>query len=246
MSAITKRTGYLVAILLTLSGLSGCVHNPSQQSEPIAKRPVVKKIALVAVMEPARLTVENRGGALNFLAFPGYVVKKNMESNRADDLTVGLRGESLNLGGETSAALQEELQRMGYEVALITKVRRQPDDPTDIDFQSIKTDANAILTAHYTDAGLFSGHSSTNYVPRLRLDVRLVMPDGEDDLYSQAIEYGAHAKKRTEDEIPSDPKYAYGTFAEAMEKQPEIVEGFRIGIHQLAALVAQQIRQAGL
>lgn len=233
----------VVALLFPL--LSGCARDPSKPSEALAVRSPVRRIALVEIPEP-RLSVENRGGVLGLFALSGYVVAKGIESNRVGDLRAGLRSLSLSFGEETTSALQAELERAGYEVAQVSGVRRMPDDPDEIDFRSIKTDAQAILTAHYTDAGLFSGQLSMNFVPRLRLDVELLTPDGEDELYSQTIEYGAHAKKRTEDEIPSDPKYAYETFAKAMEHQPQIAEGFRVGIQEIAALVAKQIREGNL
>lgn len=236
----------VIVVVLLSSLLLGCTHDQSKPSDVVVvKRPPVRKIALVTVLEPS-LLVENHGGVLGLFALPGYIAEKNIETNRGGDLKTGLRSRSLRFGAETTAALKEELQREGYEVTQISEVKRQPDDPTEIDFSSIKTDAQAILTAHYSDAGLFSGYLSTHFVPRLCLDVELLTPDGENELYSQDIEYGAYAKKRTEDEIPSDPKYAYGTFAEAMKNQPQVLESFRIGIHEIAALVAKQIRAAHL
>jgi hypothetical protein len=239
------RIVYLTLILVCSVGLSAC---STQTTKSVAqvKNPQVKKIVVVMVMDPPRFVVENKGGPLMLLAIPGYIIKKSMDSNKSDVLTLGLQSAELKMGREMSSALRAELARKGYDVSITTDVKRAYDDPESISYESIKTDADAILSARFSEAGLYSARFSTNYIPRLNLDVEMLAAKGKAELYSQKISYGADASKATDDQIPCDPKYAYGSFDLAMENQPEVAESFRAGIRAIATRVAQQVRQNGI
>jgi hypothetical protein len=242
-----KRITILFLVLACFAVLSACSTRAPKPTEQVFKSHPVKKIALVMVMDPPRLSVENRGSALQFLAFAGYFVEKKIEDGKSDRLTSSLRNLSLKFGEEMSTALQIELVRMGYEVSIITDVKRPFDDPETILYESIKTDADAILSARYTDVGLYSGQFSKSYLPRLNVYVEMLpAKDQDDDLYSQSIYYGADASKADKGKIPSDPKYSYESFELAMEKQSEVAESFRAGIHAIAVQVARQIRHNGV
>lgn len=241
-----KRIANLFWVFAFFAVLSACSTRAPQLTEQVAKNPPVKKIALVMVMDPPRLSVENRGSAWQFLAFAGYLVEKKIQDGKSDRLTSSLRNLSLKFGEEMSTALQIELVRLGYEVSIITDVKRPLDDPEAILYESIKTDADAILSARYIDVGLYAGQFSKSYLPRLNLSVEILSAKDQTDLYSQSIYYGADASKADEDEIPSDPKYSYGSFELAMEKQGEVAESFRLGIRAIATQVAQQVRKNGI
>lgn len=57
---------------------------------------------------------------------------------------------------------------------------------------------------------------------------------------------GADASKATAEDIPTDPKYAYGSFDLAMANQADVAESFRAGIRAIASRVALQVRQNGI
>jgi len=157
-----------------------------------------------------------------------------------------LRNNSLKLGQEMSVALSEKLTAAGYVVEVLKDVKRRPDDPDELDFEKLTTDAEAILVARFETVGLYSGQFSTKFIPRLNTEVQLLARIDLSDLYSQSIQYGADARKVAEDQIPSDPKYSYASFDEAVERQSEIVESLRDGVSKTAALVASQIRNGGI
>lgn len=245
MTSKTRSIQHIAAILLTASILPGCAHRAAENSKVAVERLVVKKIALVPVMEPERFVIENRGSAYGLIGPAGYAIKKGVEEGRSNLLTAGLRRQSLKVGEELTRALKEELAGRGYEVTVVTNVKRDADDPDDFDLGSIETDADAIVSAHYKDAGLFSGFSTLSYWPRLNVEVEMVAKIDEEKLYSESIHYGADARKPDDDSIPSDPKYVFGNYDEAMARQEEIVESMHIGVRALAARAAQLIRESG-
>ena len=244
MTSTTRRNLNIAAILLVTFILPGCAHRAAENSKVAVERPVVKKIALVPVMEPSRFAIENRGGPLNFLGPAGYAIKKGIEEGRSNLLTAALRSHSLKVGDEMTLALKEELAGKGYEVTVVSKVKRDEDEPDEFDYDSIETDADAIVSARYKDAGLLSGFSTMSYWPRLNVEVEMVSRIDEEELYSESINYGADGRKPDNDSIPSDPKYVFGDYEEAMARQLEIVESMHIGVRALAAQAAHQIRES--
>jgi hypothetical protein len=239
-----KKFAYPLLTVIICWVLSGCSSTPKVE-EVTVKRSPIAKIAIVEVTDPATLSVENRGGPLDLLALPGFVVTKKIQQERSAFLASALRNNSLKLGQEMSVALSEKLTAAGYVVEVLKDVKRMPDDPDEVDLEKITTDAEAILVAKFKTVGLYSGQFSTKFIPRLNTEVQLVARKDLSDLYSQSIHYGADARKVAEDQIPSDSKYSYASFGDAVERQSELVESLRDGVSKTAALVASQIRSNG-
>ena len=233
-------------VLFAVALVFGCAKQPAEVPAPVVKRGALKKIALVPVKEPPPLTVENRGGVAAFFALPGYLVQREAQQRMSADLTAAVRKLSLKLGEEMTDTLRGELTGKGYEVVLLGDVPRLKDDPNAIDYERLQTDAEAVLSADIFGAGLYAGQFSMDYLPRLNVSVYLVSRGGKEDLFSHSVYYGADARRSTEDQIPSDPKYAYASFEVAMDRHASIVESYRAGIKRIAALMAQQLRAAGL
>jgi hypothetical protein len=232
-------------LLTTVVLLQGCANRSAQPVEPVVIRPVPQKIALVAVQDPPMLNVENRGSALGFFAFAGHMVQKDLDRSRSIQLTSMMRGHALHLGDEMTAALQAELVRRGYTVQVLKNVKRLKDDPDAIDYDSIEADADAIVSARYFGAGLFAGYLSTSYLPRLNVDIEVVAKSDQSELHSHSIYYGVDARRPEPDQIPSDAKYTYGSFEQAIERQREVLKSYRVGVRQIAALAATQLHQVG-
>lgn len=241
-SSLAKLGGLLLTSLVLLLG---CANRPAQPVEAEVIRPVPQKLALIAVMEPPRLTIENRGSAWGVLALPGVFIQRSIESGRADSLTQAMRAQGLHLGEEMTAAFGEELKRLGYTVEVIRNVKRPKDDPESVVFESIETDADAIVTVRYFGAGLYAGQFSTSYLPRLNVDIDVVSKADQSELHSQSIYYGADARERLDDQIPAAPQYAYASYDQVWDKQREVSEGFRHGVQQIAAQAARQLQKVG-
>lgn len=243
MTSSLARLGALLWFSVVL--LAGCANRSAQPAEPVVIRPVPQKIALVAVQDPPMLNVENRGSALGLFALPGHMMQKDLDRSRSIQLTSMMRGHALRLGDEMTAALEAELVRRGYTVQVLKNVKRLKDDPDAIDYDSIETDAEAIVSARYFGAGLFAGYLSTSYLPRLNVDIDVVAKSDQSELHSHAIYYGVDARRPEPDQIPSDAKYSYGSFEQAIERQREVLESYRVGVRQIAALAATQLHQVG-
>lgn len=230
---------FLCFLFLTIS-ISGCA-TKGQNAKPLVKSPPIKSIAFVPVRNPSRFEVDKRGGPLSLL--PGGRIWRELEtSGKSSAFTRRMRELGLtNLGDELTTKITESLVKRGYQVTVLnnTKIRFDPEDPGHIDYDTIKTDADAILNVWVQEAGAFSVLSSLVYRPQLNLGVELVRPGSEgEELYDDTLVYGAHAGKADHDAIPSDPKHEYKDYDVLMARSTEVVESLRAGAAALAELIA--------
>ncbi len=142
-----------------------------------------------------------------------------------------------------TAALVEQLTLAGYSVDLIKDGIRVEGEPNEIDLEKINTDAETILVVKFDGFGLFSGFRTTKFLPRVNIDFELLRKKDLSTIHSQSIDYGADASKANSEEIPSDTKYAYPSFEDALNRQTEVIESFRAGFQQISSQLAKQLRE---
>jgi hypothetical protein len=210
-------------------------------------RDINKRIAVIMVSDPEEVIVENRGGGEGFIPIPivGALAVKALTRKHSAEFVIVLQKNEVHPGAEMTAALVEQLTLAGYSVDLIKDGIREIDDPKSIDLEKITTDAERILVAKFDDLGLFSGFRTTSYRPRVNLDFDVLRKGDLETLYSQSIDFGADASEANDDEIPSDPKYAYATFDEVIYRQAEVIESYRVGYQQISAQLAKQLAKHG-
>jgi hypothetical protein len=156
-----------------------------------------------------------------------------------------LHEQSLRLGDEMTSILKQEFTSKGYEVVVASDVKRPPKnpDPDEIVFDSLPKDVDAVVLAYYRNAGLLSGFSSGSYVPRLEFKIEVLRRGDEESLYSLGLDYGPFLHP-SDDDLPVDPKYAYGNFDQVLEKRTEVVECYRAGMRILAERSMKDIPKA--
>lgn len=232
-----------IAVLILWS-LVACRVAATEVALAAAPSSQAREIALAPTLEAEKITIENRGGAAAMFALPGFLVQRDVEKNRRAEFLRMLKDNSLNLAEEMTAALRVALAESGQPVVALDEVKYLADDPRALEYKKLKSSADLVLTANIFDVGLYSGQFSRKYLPRLNVTFDLVNRHTEDALYSQSIYYGADAKKSTDDQIPSDPQYAFDSYEQALDRQREIVDALREGIKKMALLVAKQIKEA--
>ena len=231
-----------LAISLTLTLIAAGCSGQNRQTQSVAPKVIVKKIAILPIKEQRTFTLGNRVGPLAFL--PGAGVWNGLGmAEKSKQFANKMRDFNLTLGSEITQALSVNLGRQGFETVILTdnKVRANPENPAEIRYHRIVTDADTILNVWIKEAGAFSVLSSVAYQPQLNLEVRLVSKLSEESLYNLSIDYGANSGKTDYDSIPSDPKYRYKDYETVMGKLPELVEALHIGAQALADQIASQI-----
>jgi hypothetical protein len=206
-----------------------------------ARAPIAEKVSFAPIFPPKEFSITNRGGPLDLIAGAGYLINKDIEKNRIPEFQKLLVDHSLNMSEEAASALQMAFKEAGHPLMPLLEAKYNPEDPSELDYKATKSNTDLILVATISEVGLASTRFSTQFVPKLTMTFELVSKKTEDSDYSEKIQYGGGAKKLTEDEIPSDPKFSFGSYGEAMENPDLVVESFREGLQLLARLATQQM-----
>lgn len=135
----------------------------------------------------------------------------------------------------------EALAAKGYRVEPIADIPRPRDDPDDVDYGKLKTDAGMILQLKIDEVGVYSSKLSSDYLPRVNVQAKLYVRSIDDSLYDESLYFGADAKPGKAFTIVADPRFAYPNFEAVMAKSDEIGGVFEDGIDALARMLATQL-----
>lgn len=227
-----------IVFTICIAALAGCASPPAEAPTKL----VVKKIAILPVQELATASLENRNSVV--YAVPIASVGFHLDSKAKQQMfSEKLLAQKLTLGSDLTSYLAQTLAKDGFEVTILSEVPRPVDDPEDVDYETIKTDADAILHVYFDDVGLFSGMTSSDYLPRVNVEVRLHSTKRNEDLYDETLCYGVDARHGEKWAI-ADPKFAYPTFDTVMTKIPEIAAAFSAGAQAVGERAAGEIQSA--
>lgn len=224
----------LVAIVLAVLG--ACASKPAR-----VDKPVLRKIALIPATEPPELTLKNENGMMNVLipiSSVAFLLDSKEKAKRFNE-TMAMRRTALARALTTRVA--EALAAKGYKVELLTEIVRPADDPDDIDYETLKTDAEAILQLRVSEVGLYSSKLSTNYLPRVNIQAKLYVRSIDDSLYDENLYFGVDARDTDPTTVVADPKFAYPSFEAVMAKTDEINAVFADGLELLARRLSGQL-----
>ncbi|NUZ04726.1 hypothetical protein [Piscinibacter koreensis] len=232
---LNRRT---VGLMLAALVLAGCASRPAAPELP---KPVVKTVGLLPVAEPAEITLENLNAISLFspITSVGFAQDSRVKNRQ---LVEKLTAQKLALGGELTAHLTQALEKSGYRVVLLTDVPRKPDDPDYIEYEKVKTDADAVLHVYYHRVGLYSGRFSIDYLPRVNIGATLYSTQRKEELYGEYLYYGVDAREGKDWAVVADPRYAWPSFDVVMEKSEEIGNVFKTGGRLLVDRLIPQLR----
>ena len=225
-------------LIFGIAMIAGCASRP----EIKASRVAVRRIAIISVASP-RVVELDRSGLLPALAAGGIGAVVNHfdvqdKSAKFDARMTQLRNE---LGGAMTAGLLRELRSSGFDAFVLTDVPRPADDPDDIDYATLHPDADAILHVWITNVGVYAGWG--DYLPRLNVTVKLISSADQSELYSDYLYYGVEAKNKQKYwAVPSDPKYAFPSFKDLMNRADDAAEGLHAGAEALARRIAEELK----
>lgn len=225
--------------VLALTLLSACASGPAA---PVAK-PVIKKIALVPAAEPKAISFESRSTAGVLVPLLGLAAAADTR-NRQAQLSARLQLERVALGDKLTQQMAAALREAGYEVEIVADVKRPADDPDNVDLLALETGADAVLQVRVVDVGIYSGHFSASYVPRVVTYGLMYSKGGVHTLYDAEVHYGAHAKEGKDWAVLGDPKHAWSGPDEILAKADDVKGAFVAGTSAAGSRMAQQVLAA--
>lgn len=235
LASVSRRT----AAVSMLACLAACAARPK-----FTGLPVVRKIAFIPASEPLEFVLENKNQNLQMI-FPiaslAYSMDSKAKRKRFNEILASPRP---SLAPQLNDVIVAGLRGAGYPVEVLDALARDPEDPDDIDYAKLGTDAEAIVQLRFREVGLLSPSSSTDYLPQVNIDGKLYIRSRDDSVYDEALYYGVDAKPGKPWAIAGDPRYAYPYFDVVLERILEVRESFHKATGALAELMATQLREA--
>ena len=229
----------LIRVLVTVlaSGLLGaCASHP----KVVAPKPTIRSIAIIPATDPAWYSFENVN-AIVYAVPVTFFANKLDSRHKAKLFNDKLKSQPLPLGSALTENVAAALRSDGFTVEILSEVKRPPDDPDNVDYDSVATKADAILHLKIDEVGLYSSHTSTNYIPRVNASAKLFVKDQDDDIYEEELYYGVDAKKGKAWAIMPDAKFAYPSFEAVMTDTDDIRTAFETGMREIGQRISAQI-----
>ena len=226
------------AAILTAVLLTACA---THSKDVIVSKPTIRRIAIIPAANPTRYSFENAAPPPP-LAYPmQFWVNKFDSKSKAKIFNDSMHSPHSVLGDEFTEQVAAELRGYGFSVEILQGIRRPLDNPDDVDYDKITTDADAILHLWIDEVGVYSSPLSAQYIPRVNLCGKLWAKGQEDSLYNETLYYGVDAKAGKKWAIVPDPKYAYPNFEAVTSHIDEIQTALSVGTLEISKKMTEQI-----
>ena len=225
-----------VMVLLSVLAIAGC----ATHSTTVAKRPLeIKRIAIIPASNPRFYSFEN---ATPPVGYPfQFWVNKADSKNKGKIFNDSLNSHPENLGRELTEKVAAALRGHGFTVEIMDALPRPADDPDNVDYDKIPSDADVILHLWISEVGLYSSHTSLDYIPRVNAGAKLFVKGADENIYDEDIYYGVDAKKGKEWAIVPDAKFAYRSFDLVMTNIDDVRSAFSTGVLEISERMSERI-----
>jgi hypothetical protein len=226
----------VMALLVVFALTTGC----ATHSTTVAKHPSdIKRIALIPASNPRLYSFENAAFPVGY-PFQFWVNKFDSKS-KAKTFNDSLNSHPENLGTELTERVAAALRGYGFNVEIVDGLPRPADDPDNVDYDKVSSDADAILHLWISDVGLYSSGISLDYIPRVNAGAKLFFKGADDNIYNEVIYYGVDARKGKEWAIVPDPNFAFRSFDLVMSNIDEVRAAFSTGVVEISRRMSEQI-----
>jgi hypothetical protein len=236
----------LLFLSISMAVLSGCTTTGKKQEVEEPRYEPIKKIAILPIQNPLRYTLDKSGSALILFGIIGQSIHRADIAAKNDGFGNKMQDFKLSIADELMQSLEQGLAAQNYEVIVLRDQNMGFAKPEDFDYQKVTTDADAVIHVIFTEMGVASPLRSITYKPQLNLDVKIISMKDRRKIDDWSIEYGANAGKPDDENIPADPKYAWGNYEVLMQKIPEVVEGLQQGTKMIGPHIAKTMRERKL
>lgn len=242
----SKWTALVLPILMALL-LGACAsrNNNVVLEEPAADAGTpIGTITLVPIAPPKRLYTDNRGVPV-FGAVATGITNTIMDKFKSADFDSRYADYREQAGAKLTQAMMQELRRRGFTVKLAPAGFAERDENDAVDFTRLPA-GTTVLEVQFDLFGMYSGRTSTDYMPMIDTYIRLGTSAYKKDgyLHDAYYMYGGWANRTGDGYILPETKYAFPNF-ESLMTQPELVrESYDDGIKKLAWHLVRDFRMS--
>ncbi|WP_288254404.1 hypothetical protein [uncultured Hydrogenophaga sp.] len=227
----------LYRIVLTFVFLLASFHAVAADGDKLPARSVL----LIPAADPVEYTVTVRTAAT--MLFPIASLGALSDGRqKSKDLTGLMRAQAPGHGLFLAERVAQRLRAAGYAVRVLEQVDRKPDDPDNIDVESLTFEEDIGLHLQFDAIGFHSGMGTSEYVPKLNIDAYSFPRGAEWYPYSTTLFFGVDARPDKEWAIVAPAGATFPTY-EALIGNPASVDTvYRNALDQLAERVVAQFQ----
>lgn len=234
---LVKLVTRVLALVLCMAALAAC----STAKKTAA--PAVRTIAVIPAVDPEWYTLRNKN-AISFLS-PIVDVGNAIDSRaKAQAFTLKMLEQKAKLGEKLTGELVDALNQQGFQAHVVPQQELEGVNLREIDYEHFKTDADAVLHVYFSEVGVYSGYDSLDYLPKTNITGYLFSPRDGSYLHQETIYYGVDAREGKSWSVRADPKYAYRSFEELIDRARELATGFEVGTRAAARRMAENVWKA--
>jgi hypothetical protein len=230
----------MIGLLVALSACSRNRANPPE--EPVVTAVPLGTITLVPVESPKALVTDNRSPPVVGILWTG-IANSVMDKTKSADFDAKYSDYRKQIGAKLTRGLQSALQAQGFQVRLANPndVERNKDNV----LNARKFEGHeAVLDVQIDDFSMYSGRTSSNYLPLINTSIALINPAArKNNLLDGWYSYGAQADSTGDGYIQSDPRFVFPNFEALMSQPALVVESFDEGIRKIMTHFIRDFRK---
>jgi hypothetical protein len=223
-----------LALLLATALLLGCANKPT------GPKPVVRSIAILPATLPTNYSLQNLSSVQLVvpIAGIGYAISSK---EKAKVLTQRMAEPSFRIDEDLTNAVADTLRKKGYEVTILTDVKRRPNDPDSLEVSEVKHTSDALVHVYFTAVGVVSPRNTTEYFPRMNAFVLCYTPANKSYPYETSVYYGFDADDDKSYSIAADASEKYGDFDVVLNSLEKVRTNFRASARKVGERLAEQV-----
>ena len=234
----------VIATIAMAGVLSGCATLPKQEFNRAANQ----NIKSITLLEPAgtdEYQVRDLGHIGNSFGLIGALIAEADIASKSHRFTSAMVGKDYHVLEEFRDTLKTALEKDGYIVHVVPVKRGQPDDFLE-KYNAVASDDDAILDTAVS-SGYLCATMTTDYIPYVRADVRLVKRTSGEILYREIVSYGyeiPYDQHNNAVSIAAKGDYAFNDFDALTASTDKALAGMREGLPLVVQQVAHDLAPA--
>jgi hypothetical protein len=232
-----------VYTLLVAAFLSACSSAPK---EPPLPPPVINSLTIIAPARPSNYVLDQSSVGTFVLGavvpLLGFAHRAQLESQK-ESFREAMTARDVSIDKEFTAAIQSELQKLGFKVTLMEPIQRSPRWPDWFEYEKLQFNTDALLHLSFYEIGLAtSGKAAPIYVPKLNSRGSVIVKGRNKSYADEYVYFGLDAP--TDDRelsLVRDPQKSFSSLSDAMANLSKLEDTYRAAIPAIAKRMAEQL-----
>jgi hypothetical protein len=231
-----------ILLLMVMAIIAGC---STASKEALLPKPIVKTVEIIPAFRPQSfpLEISDFSGSLTRLLLGNFAkVETQKKKDREVQFDSAMQSISSGLDRVFTAAMMQELSKLGYQVSILETFERDPQWPDSINYKKLSFQGDAVLHLMFSSVGVHAPKNGAPFFPKLNTAGVVYVKGRNQYLYDDGAYFGVDAdKKDTDLSALKDPNNIYTDFDDVMKNLERLHDSYRLAIPLLAKRMANDI-----